>query len=118
MKDFTKLFPMPFVLDIHSDYVFTANNQMVFQFIEDMKMKEQTKIVSIVNGIVHSDLDDEYRYDNLGQVVLNQDGKEILQIRGWGYLTGVGSLRLSCEEATKIQEDLGTYIVNRLNGKL
>lgn len=37
--------------------------------------------------------------------------------KGWGYLIGAGGLNLSAEEAVKIQDDFGNWIVNTLNKK-
>ena len=39
-----------------------------------------------------------------------------LRMRGWGFLTGVGSLNLPCEESKAIQDSLRDWIVDRLNG--
>ena len=41
--------------------------------------------------------------------------KHIMLIRGWGHLTGTGGLHLKDEDAAKIQDDFGQYIVNILN---
>lgn len=38
-------------------------------------------------------------------------------VRGWGYLIGTGGLNLSAEEATKIQDDFGNWIVETLSKK-
>lgn len=36
---------------------------------------------------------------------------------GWGYLIGTGGLNLSAEEAAKIQDDFGNWIVETLSKK-
>ena len=41
--------------------------------------------------------------------------KHIMLIRGWGYLTGTGGLHLKNEDAAKIQDDFGQFIVETLN---
>ena len=41
--------------------------------------------------------------------------KHIMLIRGWGHLTGTGGLHLKDEDAAKIQDDFGQYIVETLN---
>lgn len=41
--------------------------------------------------------------------------KHIMLIRGWGHLTGIGGLHLKDEDAAKIQDDFGQYIVETLN---
>ena len=41
--------------------------------------------------------------------------KHIMLIRGWGHLTGTGGLHLKDEDAAKIQDGFGQYIVETLN---
>lgn len=41
--------------------------------------------------------------------------KHIILIRGWGHLIGTGGLHLKAEDAAKIQDDFGQYIVDTLN---
>ena len=36
-------------------------------------------------------------------------------IRGWGHLIGTGGLHLNDEDAAKIQDDFGQYIIDTLN---
>ena len=43
--------------------------------------------------------------------------KHIMLIRGWGHLTGICGLHLKDEDAAKIQDDFGKYIVEKLNEK-
>ena len=47
------------------------------------------------------------------------DGKlyPVISIRGWGYLTNPNRLNLSSDDAAKIQDDFGKYIVEKLNEK-
>lgn len=42
---------------------------------------------------------------------------KIMLVRGWGYLIGTGGLNLSAEEAAKIQDDFGNWIVETLSKK-
>ena len=42
-------------------------------------------------------------------------GSTVLDVRGWGMLTGRGAMRLSQEEAIEIQDEYGKNIVDILN---
>lgn len=52
-----------------------------------------------------------------GELFFNKDGKsiKIMLVRGWGRLTGIGGLKLDGELAAKLQDDLGKWIVDKLN---
>lgn len=57
-----------------------------------------------------------FRYDRDGTMILDSNGHMIVDVRGWGFLTGQGALALSDEEAAKIQDGLGirlTLLMNR-----
>jgi hypothetical protein len=43
------------------------------------------------------------------------DNEPVLSIRGWGYLTGIGGLRLDVNTAAQLQDQFGDYIVEQLN---
>lgn len=65
--------------------------------------------------------DEGWRYDEIGAShgcprVIDKDGFPIADLRGWGHLTGTGSLNLPPEEAAKIQDARGRRIgaVNEL----
>ena len=47
--------------------------------------------------------------DNVGKEI------KVLQVRGWGMLTGVGGYHLSAEEASKIQDEFTAHILRCLN---
>lgn len=42
---------------------------------------------------------------------------EIILIRGWGMLTGVGGYNLSADKAAEIQDVFANYCVEMLNKK-
>lgn len=55
------------------------------------------------------------KYDYNGTHFFDAEGRMILQIRGWGYLTGTGGLRLEGEQAVKIQDATAHYIETAVN---
>lgn len=79
------------------------------------------KIVNKINGDKSIIIDDWYNfsYDGNGRILAyslkTQKQKKVMMIRGWGHLTGTGSLNLPNEVAIKIQDDFGKYIVETLN---
>lgn len=72
------------------------------------------KIVDIVNGDSNEKLPYTFLVDldnSHAEVFIN--GQPCMEIRSWGELTG--RLKLSPNDAAKIQGDFCKYIVNRLN---
>lgn len=92
-------------------YIKDANYHSVFNWlIEEDELKE--KIIEAINtdstlGLGNVVIDDP-------KILLN--GKPILIIRGWGYLIGTGGgLRLSREEAIKVQTEVLNYVAKCLS---
>ena len=58
-----------------------------------------------------------FRYDEEGQTIWDANNQRVLDVRGWGYLTGKGSGALGLDEASaiKIQDDFGEGVVKALN---
>lgn len=54
-------------------------------------------------------------YDLNGSHFYNKLGMTVAQIRGWGYLTGVGGLNLSDDDAVEIQDAAAKYIETAIN---
>lgn len=55
------------------------------------------------------------RADEYGCYVFDADGHMIVQIRGWGHLTGQGGLRLPEDEAIAVQVAWGKAIAAAVN---
>lgn len=55
------------------------------------------------------------KYDANGQSILDRNGSKVLDIRGWGYLTGGGGLKLEEKVASKMQDELGEKVTHWLN---
>jgi hypothetical protein len=56
-----------------------------------------------------------FRYDVNGSCILDKKGAMIVDIRGYGYLTGKGSLGLSDRHACYVQDQLGEAIARLVN---
>jgi hypothetical protein len=50
-----------------------------------------------------------------GMMIWTADDQRFCDMRGWGYLRGVGGLSLSDEEAMKIQDARGKLVVDAVN---
>lgn len=97
--------------------VFTADNQMAFDWLCNLTSECKKKIIAIINGEQKPPHKDKFYRDGI-HICHKGLEKPILRIRGWGFLTGVGGLHLSQEEAIKIQDEFGNYIVKQLNGDI
>ena len=56
-----------------------------------------------------------FKYDGMGQCVFDNDGQLILDMRGWGFLTGTGGLGYDAEKAASIQDKIGERITQIMN---
>lgn len=94
--------------------VFTSDNKMAFDWLGNFTSDCKKKVIAIINGEQKPSHKNNFYRDGIN--IYHKDLKlPILRIRGWGYLTGVGGLHLPSEEAIKIQDDFGDYIVEQLN---
>ena len=122
-------FPLKYVEDCPF-MVLTADNQREFDFewqawptyekgfgIDD---KSICVIIEKLNGDNNVIIENYYNFTYKdGEIwafsTKAKKKKHIMLIRGWGRLTGTGSLHLSESTATKIQDDFGKFIVETLN---
>lgn len=59
-----------------------------------------------------------FRYEPNAQIIQDAQNNRLLDIRGWGYLTGSGQALAtphSFDEAAKIQDRIGELVATRLN---
>ena len=56
-----------------------------------------------------------FRYDAEGQFIWDANGERVVDLRGWGHLTGKGSHALAETTALKIVDDLGEGVAKVLN---
>lgn len=114
---FRMYFKLPFVLDDWCSYVWDATgHQMVLKFSPDFDGngfdEVKKEIISVING--NPKTTKLNTFSAKGEDIFS-DGKYFMCVRGWGYLTGQGSLSLSNERATEIQDSLVNYILEKLN---
>jgi hypothetical protein len=118
--NFKDYYPLPYKL-FAGHKAMTNDHNMVFDFIPAMVMRdsfqispeERLEIINFLNGEVDNlDLQYDCTYKD-GTIYVGE--QQFIWIRGWGHLTGTGGgLGLSSEEATKIQDGLGNYLVEKL----
>lgn len=58
-----------------------------------------------------------FRYESEGTMIVDRKGNRILDVRGWGYLTGSGATALDMSEdrAAEIQDIIGEAVADFLN---
>ena len=111
MKTYKDIYELP--LEESHGWIYDQKRNFVFQFMIDDEKKEQ-KILNVINGKENfKNLDLVFKHEQ-GQIV-GKSGLPIILIRGWGNLTGIGSMNLSVEEASNIQYTFANFIVERLN---
>lgn len=126
--DFKDVYKLPLEKYEGMDKVFHANGHMAFDFLRRYKNgdehalhaaeESQNKIINILNGDDSQKIKHPLKHED-GYIWIQKDDKwyKIMLIRGWGYLIGTGGLNLSAEEAAKIQDDFGNWIVETLSKK-
>lgn len=124
MKTWKDIYELPFSYPEHEDEysiarVYDNKGQFTFEF-RRTSPDTRKKILSIINGedSLKSNNLIKFEYNKCHQIITTElNGKKIdvIQIRGWGYLTGIGGHYLKNREAINVQDTLGQYIVDRLN---
>lgn len=80
---------------------------------EDAREKFLQKICDILNGV--SEKKPKVKKVSYEYPYILFDDKKVLLIRGWGYLTGCGGLKLDPEVAAKIQDNFAEWVVSKLS---
>lgn len=122
--NFQDYFPLPFT-SMYSK-VFSSTS-MVFDFAFKSSMfsnplvisqETKDKIVRIINGSNEKMSTNFQLFYNDGIIQIkieNEPLKELILIRGWGYLTGKGGgLGLDEEKAVEIQKLTANFIIDKL----
>ena len=111
-------YKLPLAVDQYCPIItWTADRQRAFDWCVDVSLEKQQELIDKINDTKQHQFKYKFYRDSIGIYSENPkfNGEPILIIRGWGYLTGIGGLHLSEEEAIKIQNDFGDYIVEQLN---
>ena len=98
-----------------SKKVYDRNNNFIFEF-KHVTDNAQINMLEIINGEKESESDLLY-FHREGTIWARGDMAEtrVIDIRGWGNLTGTGGYNLSEESAMIVQDTLAEYIIQRLN---
>jgi hypothetical protein len=115
---FKEVYKFPLKVDDYCPIITrTADKQRAFDWCVNISSEKQQELVDMINGIKQHQF--KYKFYREGIEIYSENpifnGKPVLCIRGWGYLTGIGGLHLPQEEAIKIQDEFGDYIVEQLN---
>lgn len=115
---FKDCYKLPLSVDEYCSIItWTADNKRAFDWCVNISPEKQQELIDMLNGTKQHQF--KYKFYRDGIEIYSENpkfnGKPILMIRGWGYLTGIGGLHLSQEEAIKIQDEFGDYIVEQLN---
>lgn len=112
---FDEIYKSPFH-DFFGIGVETKEGVQCFDWMVKMPQESKQLILDILNSRTDKSVKREIKYSPSGQVTI--DGINVILIRGWGHLTGRGALNLSPEEAAKIQDDFGEWIVKKLKQEI
>lgn len=115
---FKEVYKFPLKVDESCPIItWTADKQRAFDWCVNISLEKQQELVDMINGIKQHQF--KYKFYREGIEIYSENpifkGEPVLLIRGWGYLTGIGGLHLPQEEAIRIQDEFGDYIVEQLN---
>lgn len=108
-----EVFKLPFNLSVSGLYVYDDNGRIVMNITDNKDYA--LMILNVLNGGEEHFRNSPF-VDNVLSII-DSKGEPVIIIRGWGYLTGIGGLNLSDSEALNIQDDLQSWILDKLNGK-
>ena len=72
-------------------------------------------IIKKLNGANEISFQEQFSVNAKYPLYIQYNNKNVLLMRGWGYLTGTGTLNLPVKEAEKIQDNMRDWIVDMLN---
>jgi hypothetical protein len=56
-----------------------------------------------------------FKYNLDGQWIEDSAGNKLFDIRGWGFLTGNGGLRMNPKDAALVQDSIADHVVKLMN---
>ena len=115
---FKEVYKFPLKVDEYCDFItWTADKQRAFDWCVDIPLDKKQELIDVLNNTVQRSF--KYKFYQEGIEIYSDnpifEGEPVLLIRGWGYLTGPGGLHLPQEEAIRIQDEFGDYIIEQLN---
>ena len=113
MKTYKEVYQFPLRLAKYDSWVYDEKSNFVFQF-EIINKEKRQLLLDVINGEKKLNNSDAVFHHKDGYI-LTDKGVEVILIRGWGNLTGIGAMNLSGEEAANIQDTFAEFIVEQLN---
>ena len=131
--DWKEVYALPLEIDKYADFMVWDCDKSInaidfdYNFWDDVEhmdyktsLKIKHQIINKINGDNNIVIDEVYNFTYDDGVISayfakDQQKYEVFTIRGWGHLTSPGGLHLTGNEAAKIQDDFGAYILERLN---
>lgn len=113
--NWTDIWHGPFKYD-HYGYVWDRDNVMVFT-VEDLTEENDKEMNDLCQSIV-SVLNNETNYNKYNGLEIKdgcdlyKNGELVGSFRGWGHLTG--GLKLSTDDAIKLQDEMINYVMSGL----
>lgn len=118
-----EIYKLPLSIDkFCKSIVYTSDEERAFDFMdENYQFTDIRKmfIIDMINSKTH-DLSIKYKLkyeDTYIHMLYQGEWIKIISIRGWGHLTGIGGLNLPQEQAAKIQDEFGLFILNKIKSK-
>lgn len=115
MKDYTNYYKLPLTRRKNSSHVLDSLGNFVCQFMS-LSEGERNEILNKINGKGPAFFEDERTF-SYQDGIIKWGYKEVILMRGWGNLTGIGGFNLSEDHAIYVQDTFGKFIVKLLNGK-
>lgn len=97
-------------------FIWSDNDVMSLMNASDYDNSDEmmNKLADILNGKRTPAGSKGYTY-SAPEILL--DGKPLLVVRGWGHLTGQGSLNLDHKVAAGIQDKFANWVISKLKGE-
>lgn len=111
MKNIEELFPAKYTLR-HS-YIFDGEGKMCMNAVyDDIDLVQ--KLLDKLNGDSDKTADNKFYLSDNKQYIMYIDRK-IFLVRAWGWLTGVGGMNYTNNDASEIQTIFLNYVIKTLN---
>ncbi len=114
MENFRKYYKFPLKVDDMGVYIRTTDYKMALMFTVGLNDDTIHNIVDKLNGESNKSVAYPLWHIKRGTEIWYDDTK-VMIIRGWGMLHGNGCYNLPEEEAIKIQDEFGKYVIDVLN---
>ena len=105
------IYQPPFRVGMFDIYTHSCNGVKTFTAFGDEAKTHMCRIVSLLNG------ESTEKYDKsdvkVDKCKLYVKGN-LIMVRGWGTLIGVGGYHIPSEEAAKIQDDFISWVVDTI----